>query len=221
MPVISRAVPADRTGVTRHLTAVFEVEPAEAASLQMVLGSLGSPGPFAAMPMVRHARLVVLDGLPDDARRNWRVRPRPPVAYLLFSAAYEGELEPFVAALVTSFGDRMAAVFGRCVGFPAEPSASAAASAAEITAFLRRHLHKGLITFSTYRGSLADIRRALALRDALVALVADAPGLDVAGLRARLALLPGDVSPGHGASGDGAPGDVSSGDGVSGAGASG
>ena len=202
MPVITRAVPADRTGVTRHLTAVIEVESAEAASLQMTHGSLGSPGPFAAMPMVRHARLVVLDGLPGDARRNWRIRPRPPVAYLLFSAAYDGELEPFVAALVTSFDDRMAAVFGRCVGFPAEPSASAA----EIAAFLRRHLHKGLITFSTSRGSLADIRRALALRDVLVALVADAPGFDVAGLRARLALLPGDVSQGDGASGDGASG---------------
>ena len=219
MPVITRAVPADRTGATRHLTAVFEVESAEAASLQMTLGSLGSPGPFAAMPMVRHARLVVLDGLPGDARRNWRIRPRPPVAYLLFSAAYEGELEPFVAALVTSFGDRMAAVFGRCVGFPAEPSASA--SAAEITAFLRRHLHKGLITFSTYRGSLADIRRALALRDALVALVADAPGFDVAGLRARLALVPGDrlpedVLPGDVSPGDGASGHVASGDGASG-----
>lgn len=197
MPLIVRAVPADRTGVTRHLTAVFEVESAEAASLQMVLGSLGSPGPFAAMPMVRHARLVVLDGLPGDARRNWRIRPRPPVAYLLFSAAFEGELESFVAALVTAFGDRMAVVFGRCVGFPDAPSASPA----EVTAFLRRHLQKGLITFSTYRGSLADIRRALALRDALVAMVADAPGLDAAALRARLALLPGDVSPRDGASG--------------------
>ena len=196
MPLITRAVPADRTGVTRHLTAVFEVESAGAASLQMTLGSLGSPGPFAAMPMVRHARLVVLDGLPGDARRNWRIRPRPPVAYLLFSAAYEGELEPFVAALVTSFGDRMGAVFGRCVGFPADPAASA-----EISAFVRRHLQEGLITFSTYRGSLADIRRALALRDALVALVADAPGLDAAGLRARLALLPGASVADAGASG--------------------
>jgi hypothetical protein len=182
--LITRAVPRDRIGVTQHLTAVFAVKPDEAAALPVALALLGHPGPFTLVDGVRHARLVVLDGLPGDGRRNWRLRPRPPVAYLLFSVAYEGTLETLVAAMLEAFGDQLDEVFGRCEGFPADRSPAAVAD------FVHRHRHRGLITFSTYRASVAEIGRALALQQAMVAIVGAAPELDVATLRARLAEVP-------------------------------
>lgn len=88
------------------------------AALRAVLAAMpsGATSPFARLPNVHLARWVVID---DAFYEDYpEAVDHYASKYLLFTACFDGALEPFLDALRTKLSAEVVAVWSHCVGFP-------------------------------------------------------------------------------------------------------
>lgn len=87
------------------------------AAIRDELRRLGEGGasPFAEIPIVHLARWCVIDDAPFEGipAKVDRLASK----YLLFSACFDGELQPFVQLMQTRIPDTLDALYSHCVGY--------------------------------------------------------------------------------------------------------
>lgn len=136
------------------LTALLEVKPGQAGSLRDLLVSIGADVGgnrdlrFAEMAGVHFARFALLEG----GRR------------LLMNAVHDGGLAEHLAELVRC-GPGLGSILSHCAGFPGTDAPGA------FQAWITAHRVTGGAFFRAHACSLAEVRRCLALRDRLDALL--------------------------------------------------
>jgi hypothetical protein len=109
------------------LTLLTPIVPGRTADLRQTLRRLptGNESPFAGVPRTHTARWVVLEhfGMGDPARRR-RLDP----ALLLFSAAFDGPLEPWLEDLRAGLGPTAEEVWSYCSRWPGTAGGTAFAN---------------------------------------------------------------------------------------------
>ena len=176
----ARRLRRDATGPVWNLTMAFPIGEGRADDVRAHLAGIEGPGPFAALPSVHSARLVVL------ARRPARRAPPPATvplapARLVFGVSVDAGVAVLAAELAAAASPLLGTAFAACPGFPGWSDAAA------LTRWLDEHRLAAEISFATVAAPVADIGRALARRDALARLLARRPSLDAAGLRRAFA----------------------------------
>src|SRR5512135_1289268 len=179
----------DLAGQAYALTVLTPVRAGEEAALCAYLDGLptGRDSPLEALGTTHFARWLVLPDLVHQRGQPLRRRDDLGGTYLLFTSNLDGSPEEYVHALCTKISDVADATWGRCVGCPgsAEP--------ARLTAYLMRNRIPTTFFFAAYPNArVADVRRALRLRDEVGAFTLRTRGLSVQELhRAFLAELGG------------------------------
>jgi len=175
-------------GARHQYTAVTTLSPilgghthgaVHAAGIRAALARVpqGGASPFAAMPTLHFARLVVLDdvriqGIPA---REDHLRSK----YLLFTADCDGTARALAMDLARRAGPFIDSVWQHCVGFPgtADPAAFAG--------YLARCTIPTTFPFGAYVDhSLQDVLRALDAQRRLIAFLRDHQGADAAAQQA-------------------------------------
>ncbi len=124
--------------------------------------------PFACVPGTHLARLQVLRPPPQRFRGRTR-------HYVLLAADHDGAAEPWLAAAARELDS----VLAHCAFWPG------AADPAEVVRWARaRELHAGFSVVGAPHASVEQVGEALALRERLAALAAQAAILDDAALQA-------------------------------------
>jgi hypothetical protein len=138
---------------------------------------LGADSPLAKLENVHFGRWLIIPHLvyqgppqePGDELKN---------EYLMFSADFDGELEPFLDAVATKMSAEADAIWSHCVGYPGTSDAEA----------FKRYMRHNQIPTSMPVGAYAEhplpeVREALALRARLIDLAVRAQTLDADALR--------------------------------------
>jgi hypothetical protein len=162
------------------LMVLTPVRPGEEEALRAFLAGLRGPGEGERSPMARldrtHiARWLVLDDMPHDPAAPHDHLDMP---YLLFTSAFDGDLESYLDELVDALAPEAGEIWGRCVGCP-DPAAGA-----PLKRYLRHNQLDSGFFFAAYGDStVADIRRALDKRTRLTAFVLRTQGMEPAALQ--------------------------------------
>jgi len=164
----------NRRGRSYAFTSLTPILPAKGLAVDRALIDFENNGsPFARMPEVHCARLVVIDQL----KTRWPGVPRPTPRlnsqYLLFTAdltaPYAGYTMPddFLAHMFMTMGSKtVASVWGRCRGYPEH------ADAFKFTHWLKRSQLDTSLYFAGYPDvTPSEVAHALAVRDELIAFV--------------------------------------------------
>ena len=177
---LSRRLRRDATGPVWNLTMAFRIAEGRADAVREHLAGIEGSGPFAALPSVHSARLVVLTRQPARRDPPPATVPLAP-ARLVFGVSVDAGVAVLAAELAAAASPVLATTFAACPGFPGWSDAAALAR------WLEEHRLPAEISFATVAAPAADIGRALRRRDALAALVARRRSLDAAGLRRAFA----------------------------------
>jgi hypothetical protein len=142
-------------------TTLTPIVPGREGDLRRTLAALptGENSPLQAVPRTHTARWVVLEylGMGDPARRR-RLRP----ALLLFSAAVDGPVEPWLAGLLTGLGPTANTVWSHCSRWPETAERTAVA-----TWLLEHRLDHTLPFLANSKATVKEICHSLELRDQL------------------------------------------------------
>ena len=124
--------------------------------------------PLAALRSAHFARFVLLPAL----RRETATQPADavPAPLLMFSAFFDGEAAPFLAALCRELPAEAHAVWRHCAGCPGDPAERPHA----FRRWLLDHRVPATAMFGAYtEATVPDVRSALAFREALRAFAFD------------------------------------------------
>lgn len=153
---------SDRLGELGAFCALTPV--ADAGGLRTALDGLGrgDDSPFAALPGTHFARLVVLGDLRREAARQPADALGAP--QLMFSAFFDGDAEPYLAALCRAMPAEAHAVWRHCRGCPGDPAERPHA----FRRWLLDHRVPATQVFAAYpHATVGRVREALAFRAAL------------------------------------------------------
>lgn len=148
------------------MTVLTPVLPGDEPALAADLAGLprGRSSPFRRLPGTHFARWVVIDGVPSD----FPGAPWPPAPlrmhYLLYTSTFNSPVEDHVEELRVHLGAEADRVWGHCVGYP---------GSAAREAFHRYLAHNALRVrqwFPAYSATVAEVHRALDLRERHIAL---------------------------------------------------
>ncbi len=166
-------------GTAYALTLFTAIVPGHEEAVREVIEQLprGPASPIARLGTVHTSRLQIFDELvhqgPSQTPDKLNNR------YLIFTAAFDGALEPFLDSLI----DRLPECdswWRHCVGYP---------GLAERAAFKRwiRHnqVHTSLFAVNSPNRSVSEVTESLALRDKVLDFAISAQGLGAADLQAR------------------------------------
>jgi hypothetical protein len=131
---------------------------------------LGSP--LAGVPGTHFARWAIV-ALEDKDGQPLAEPPRQ----LLFSAEFDGELEPYVAALCVELGAEARAIWSHCAGCPVESDRGLAKY------LLEHRVPPGYSVVAYPDATVEDVRASLALRDLMTEFVMKAAALDPPALK--------------------------------------
>jgi hypothetical protein len=138
----------------------------------------GPDSPLARLGTVHTSRLQIFDQLVHQGPRQ---KPdRLLSSYLVFTAAFDGELEPFLDALIRLMPVEAHSWWRHCVGYPgvSEPAA--------FKAWIRHNQrHTSLFMVDALNESVASTLDALALRERVIEFAVAAQGLGAEGLQRR------------------------------------
>ncbi len=164
------------------LMVLTPIRPGEEDALRSYLEGLGAApagederSPMARLARTHIARWLVIDDLPHD--------PAAPhdhldMAYLLFTSAFDGDLDSYLDELVFALAPEAGEIWGRCVGCP-EPAAGAA-----LKRYLRHNQLDAGFFFAAYgESTVADVTRALDKRARLTAFLLRTQGMEPAALQ--------------------------------------
>lgn len=139
---------------------------------------LGPDAPIARLGTVHTSRLQIFTNLvhqgpsqkPDKLRNS----------YLIFTAAFDGELEPFLDSVIRLIPKEADSWWRHCVGYPGidEPAA--------FKAWIRHNqVHTSLFAVASPNQSVPGVLAALDLRERVTNFAIEAQGLDAAELQKR------------------------------------
>ena len=174
--------PAPSRWPPTSISVLTAVVPGQEDDLTEQLAALGEgPSLFAGLASTHMARLVVvgqLPRLPGMPRTTRRLRMR----YLLLSVVANATPAAFFEELRTQGGDRVDAVWSRCVGYPGREGARA------FVRYYARNLVAAQQTYEAYDATVPEIRDAIRLRkqhaDFAVSAQLDTPAVLLARFRA-------------------------------------
>ncbi|RKS75431.1 hypothetical protein CLV35_1897 [Motilibacter peucedani] len=172
----------NRSGSARALMVLTPVVPGREEALRTLLAALPrgrGRSPFAALQRTHFARWVVVDDFVTDPGQ-----PSPdPLggAYLVFTSNLDGPLDDYLDELASGSLSVIGEVWGHCVACP-HP-----ARGAPFKAYLEHNRIDTGYFYSAYpTATVADVRRALALRERMIRFVTAAQTMDSADVRALL-----------------------------------
>jgi hypothetical protein len=158
------------------LTVLAPIVPGEVDRLQETLEHLPrDPSPLSRLGLAHFARWVVIPDFGKDPSRPQAARFGP---YLLFSATFDGVLEPFLEQLCVTIADEAEPIWSRCLGAPIP------ARGAALKAYLRHNQVQTGVFFAAYpEASVEEVNDALAVRKRTIDFAIRVQGMDAATLR--------------------------------------
>jgi len=172
MPVTSNTA-----GQMYALTVLAPVVPEEVAALAQTLERLPRrPSPLSRIALAHFARWVIIhDFVSDPSQPQAEHLPGP---YLLFSATFDGDLEPFLEQLCVTIADEAEPIWSRCVGAPLP------ARGEPLKAYLRHNQVQTGLFFAAYpQASVREVVDALAVREHAIDFAIRSQGMDDETLR--------------------------------------
>jgi hypothetical protein len=160
------------TGGAYALTIFTAIVPGHEEELRETIEALpsGAESPLARLTQLHTSRLQIFDhlvyqgppALRDELKSN----------YLLFTAAFDGALEPFLDAIIDNVGSAADSWWRHCVGYPA------LADRAAFKRWIRRNqVHTSLFAVASPNESVANVLESLALREKVLEFAISAQGL--------------------------------------------
>jgi hypothetical protein len=167
----------DRAGQAGALTILTPLEPGAEPALRAYLEGLrDGPSPLARLPRTHFGRWVIVPDLVGDDEPNPDHLDAP---YLLFTACFDGSLDTYLDELCDTLAAEAQQIWGRCAGAPRPPVGAA------LKAYLRAHHQRtGYFVAAYTHATVAQVRAALAQREAAIGFAAAAEGMDPASLKA-------------------------------------
>jgi hypothetical protein len=158
------------------LTVLAPIVPGEVDALEQTLAYLPrDPSPLSRLGLAHFARWVVIPDFGKDPSRPQAEHFGP---YLLFSATFDGDLEPFLEQLCVTVADEAEPIWSRCLGVPIP------ARGAPLKAYLRRNQVQTGLFFAAYpEATVEEVTVALALRKRTIDFAIRSQGMDAATLR--------------------------------------
>jgi hypothetical protein len=169
---------ANKSGQAYAFMAVTPILPGQEATLRERLAALptGEASPLARMGSTHFARWLVLHDLVYQGPPQ--VRESLQSAYLFFVSDFDGELDPYLDAMLDHLSAEAQTVWSCCVGFPGTEDRRA------FKAYLRHNQLDTTFFVSAYpEATVPDVRESLALRRQLTDFAISAQVLDPAALR--------------------------------------
>ena len=167
----------DRSGQASALTVLTPILAGAEDELRGYLEGLRAAGsPLARLPRTHFGRWVIVpDFVPEDERKADHLA----TPYLLFTACFDGPVDSYLDELCAELAPEAASIWGRCAGAPSPPGGAA------LKAYLRaHHARTGFFVAAYPQATVAQVRAALAQREAVIAFARGAQGMDPAQLRA-------------------------------------
>jgi len=169
----------NRLGQAYAFMAMTAIVPGRTESLRAYLEALPPAGesPLARIDTLHFGRWVIVtrfehQGPPQEKRDELKNH------YLLFSADFDGDLEPFLDAICERLPSEADEIWGHCVAYPGTADRSAFAR------YMRHNQIETSMPTGAYATTpLTEIRDALAIREKLSDLAVRAQTLDAAELR--------------------------------------
>ena len=159
------------------LLVLTPVRPGEEAALRAFLEGLRErgPSPLARVARTHVGRWVIVPDMPHDPAA---LPDHLDMTYLLFTSAFDGDLDSYLDELVFALAPEAEEIWGRCVGCP-EPAAGDA-----LKRYLRHNQLDAGLFFAAYGdATVADVTRALHKRERLIAFLVRAQELEPAELQ--------------------------------------
>ena len=147
------------------LTVVAPIKPDQLASLNTLLNEIGQN--------LRHNSYLDISRLTTTHFMRWVILPAtgPGPARLLFESNHDGDAPTYLQAMIAQAGVALDAIYGKCVGYPANGVADAPAT----LRYLQEHSIPVEAFYIGYRGRSAEtVKTALAARDQLARFLDDA-----------------------------------------------
>ncbi|HEY5058404.1 MAG TPA: hypothetical protein VII51_05250 [Gaiellaceae bacterium] len=170
----------NRFGTAYALTVFTPILPGQTDEVRSIIEAVprGEAGPFARLEQVHFTRLQIFDQLVYQGAPQKPDRLKS--AYLVFTASFDGALDPFLDALCERIPAEADSWWSHCVGYP---------GTADRAAFKRyiqhNKVHTSLFGVAYPTASVADVRESLALRERVLDFAVAAQGLDAAALQER------------------------------------
>ena len=167
----------DRAGQASALTVLTPIAPGAEDDLRRYLEGLRATGsPLTRLPGTHFGRWVIVGDFVADDERGPDHLAAP---QLLFTACFDGPMDGYLDQLCDVLAPEAAEIWGRCAGAPQPPAGAA------LKAYLRAHHHTSGFFVAAYpQATVAQVRAALAQRDAVIAFAREAQGMDPAQLQA-------------------------------------
>lgn len=166
----------DTLGQMYALTVLAPIVPGEVDALGRTLADLPrDPSPLSRLGLAHFARWVII---PDFGKDPSRLQAEHFGPYLLFSAAFDGDLEPFLEQLCVTLADEAEPIWSRCLGAPSP------ARGAPLKAYLRHNQVQTGLFFAAYpQATVEEVNDALAVRKRTIDFAARSQAMDAATLR--------------------------------------
>ena len=167
----------DRSGQAGALTVLTPIAPGAEPDLRAYLERLrAGPSPLARLARTHFGRWVIVPDFVGDDERGPDHLATP---YLLFTACFDGPMDSYLDELCDELAPEALAIWGRCAGAPDPPAGAA------LKAYLRaHHVRTGFFVAAYPQATVAEVRSALAHREAVIAFARGAQGMDPAQLQA-------------------------------------
>jgi hypothetical protein len=168
------------TGTAYALSVFTAILKGHEETVREVIESLprGQDAPIARLGNVHTSRLQIFKDLVHQGPSQKPDKLRN--AYLVFTAAFDGELEPFLDSILRVIPGEADSWWRHCVGYPGvgEPAA--------FKAWIRHNqVHTSLFAVASPNQSVPGVLDALELRERVSDFVIGAQGLDAAELQKR------------------------------------
>lgn len=168
---------SNKEGHVYALTVLAPVVPDQVDALQQTLERLPRrPSPLSRVALAHFARWVVISDFVSDP--NQPQAEHLPGPYLLFSATFDGDLEPFLEQLCVTIADEAEPIWSRCIASPVP------ARGEPLKAYLRRNQVQTGLFFAAYpQASVEEVVEALATRERTIDFAIRSQGMDDETLR--------------------------------------
>jgi hypothetical protein len=168
------------TGTAYALSTFAAIIPGHEEQVREVIESLprGQDAPIAKLGTVHTSRLQIFDHLVHQGPNQKPDRLRN--AYLVFTAAFDGELDPFLDSLIRVIPAEADSWWRHCVGYPGIHEQAA------FKAWIRHNqVHTSLFAVASPNQNVPGVLDALALREQVTKFAIESQGLDAAELQKR------------------------------------
>jgi hypothetical protein len=159
------------------LMVLTPVRPGEEEALRAFLEGLreSGPSPLTRLARTHVGRWLILPDLPQNPAAMADHLDMP---YLLFTSAFDGDLQSYLDELVRALAPEAGEIWGRCVGCP-DPAAGGA-----LKHYLEHNQLDAGFFFAAYgESTVADVKRALDKRERLIAFMLRTQGMEPATLQ--------------------------------------